>query len=95
MFLLAGGESMAYILAQRDQKARISNYADMIVNAAMTIFVVGAGFLIRDHYALILGALFRRVLISVSSHFFYRDVGVAIAFDREAVREQFRFARMC
>jgi lipopolysaccharide exporter len=93
MFLLAGGESMAYILAQRDQKARISNYTDMISNAAMTIFVIGAGFLIRDHYALILGALFRRVLITVSSHFLYRDVGVAIAFDREAVREQFKFAR--
>lgn len=93
MFLLAGGESMAYILAQRDQRARISNYADMIANAAMAIFVIGVALVIRDHYALILGALFRRLLITVSSHFFYRNVGVAIAFDREAVREQFRFAR--
>jgi lipopolysaccharide exporter len=93
MFLLAGGESMSYILAQRDQRARISNYADMIANAAMTVFVIGVAFVIRDHYALIFGALFRRLLITVSSYFFYRDVGVSIAFDREAIREQFKFAR--
>jgi lipopolysaccharide exporter len=93
IFLLTGGESMAYILAQRDRRARISNYAEMVSNAAMTIFVIGAGILIRNHYALILGAIFRRMLMAISSHFFYRDVGVGIAFDREAMREQFRFAR--
>ena len=31
---------MSFILAQRDQKARISNYADMISNAVMTVFVI-------------------------------------------------------
>jgi lipopolysaccharide exporter len=93
MFLLAGGESMAYTLTQRDQRARISNYADMSANAASTIFVIVAAFLIRNHYALILSVLFRKTLITVSSHFLYRDVGVGIAFDREAIREQFRFAR--
>jgi lipopolysaccharide exporter len=93
MFVLTGGESMAYILAQRDQRARISNYADLISNVAMTIFVIVAAYLIRNHYALILATLFQRTLITVSSHFFYREVGVRIAFDREAMREQFRFAR--
>jgi O-antigen/teichoic acid export membrane protein len=29
----------------------------------------------------------------VASHFFYRDVGVGIAFDRAAMRHQFKFAR--
>jgi lipopolysaccharide exporter len=93
IFVLGGGESMAYILAQRDQKARISNYADLISNIAMTIFVIVAAYFIRNHYALILATLFQRTLITVSSHFFYREVGVGIAFDREALREQFRFAR--
>jgi O-antigen/teichoic acid export membrane protein len=93
IFLIAGSESMAYILAQRDQKARISNYADMLSNLLMTIFVIVAAIVLRNHYALILGVLFRRLLLAVSSHFFYRNVGVGIAFDREAAREQFRFAR--
>lgn len=93
MFLLAGGESMAYILAQRDQRARISNYADMIANFAMTIFVIGLALVVRNEYALILSAIFRRGLITASSHFYYRDIGIGIAFDREAIREQFRFAR--
>jgi lipopolysaccharide exporter len=93
MHLFVGMESMGYILAQRDQKARISNYADMISNFAMTIVVIGLAFVLRNVYALILASMFRRVLIAVSSHFFYRDIGVGIAFDREAVREQFKFAR--
>ena len=93
IFLLTGSESMAYILAQRDQKARINNYADMLANASMTIFVIIAAIMLRNQYALILGVLFRRLLLAATSHFFYRDVGVRIAFDREAAREQFRFAR--
>jgi O-antigen/teichoic acid export membrane protein len=93
MFLISGAESMSYTLAQRDRKARISNYADLFANAAMTVCVIVIAFYIRNVYALILGALCRKVLIMASSHFLYREVGVGLAFDREAIREQFRFAR--
>lgn len=93
VFLLNGFESMAYALAQRDRKARIANYADMLANAAMTVCVIACAFFLRNVYALIIGVIVRKALIMASSHFFYRNVGVKIAFDREAIREQFRFAR--
>jgi O-antigen/teichoic acid export membrane protein len=92
-FLLMGGESMAFILAQRDQRARISNYAELISSAVMTIFVIAIASILKSHYALIYGALLQRALLMVASHFFYRKVGVGIAFDREAIADQFKFAR--
>jgi len=93
-FPISGLESMSFVIAQRDRRARIANYADMLTSAAMTVFVISlAATILRSYYVLIWGTLLRRLLLTVSSHFFYRDIGVGIAFDREAIAEQFRFAR--
>lgn len=92
-FLIVGAESMSFILAQRDQRARIYNYAEMISSAISTITVICLATVLRNHYALIYGALLQRLLVTIASYFFYRDIGVAIAFDRQAIREQFQFAR--
>jgi O-antigen/teichoic acid export membrane protein len=88
-----GAESMAFVLAQRDQRARIANYADMLSGAAMTFFVIGVASVLKNHFALIYGALLQRALLMIASHFFYRNVGVGLAFDRQALSEQFKFAR--
>ena len=93
-FLLTGAESMAYILAQRNQKARIGNYAEFCSNVVMTLVVIGLAFVLRNVYALLFGFLLQRTILVVASHFLYRDIGVGLAFDREAIREQFRFARV-
>jgi lipopolysaccharide exporter len=92
-FLINGGESMSFGLAIRHQRARLTNYTELASNAAMTMFVIGMAFLLKNHYALILGALLQRLILVIASHFYYRDIGVGIAFDRAAVRDQFRFAR--
>jgi lipopolysaccharide exporter len=92
-FLLNGAESMSFGLAIRHQRARLSNYNELASNVIMTLFVIGMAFLLRNHFALILGALLQRLLLVVASHFYYRDIGVGIAFDREARRDQFQFAR--
>jgi O-antigen/teichoic acid export membrane protein len=94
IFLLTGAESMAYILAQRNQKARIGNYAEFCSNLVMTAVVIGLAFLLRNVYALLFGFLLQRAILVVISHCLYRDIGVGLAFDREAIREQFRFARV-
>jgi lipopolysaccharide exporter len=93
-FLISGTETMAFVLAQRDRKARISNYMDLATVSVTTVVVIGAAFLLHNQYALILGSLLQRLLISAASYFFYREVGVGIAFDKEALAEQFRFARV-
>ncbi len=84
---------MSFIVAQRDQRARIANYADMLTNIAMSIFVVGLAAALRNQYALIYGALFQRALMMIASHCFYREIGVGISFDKEAFLDQYRFAR--
>ena len=92
-FLIAGFESMSFILAHRDQKARISNYADMISNAVMTVFVIVVASILRSYLALIYGVLLQQTLMTIGSHFFYRNIGIRFAYDREVAAEQFKFAR--
>jgi lipopolysaccharide exporter len=93
-FLITGAESMSYILAQRNQKARIANYSEFFSNIAMTIVVIALAYELRSVYALLLGFLLQRVIYTITSHFFYREIGVGLAFDRDAIKEQFRFARV-
>jgi lipopolysaccharide exporter len=92
-FLITGAESMSFAISQRRQKARISNYAELISNAAMTAFVLVAASVLKNHYALIYGSLLQRGLLTIGSYFFFRDIGVGLAFDKEALVDQFRFAR--
>lgn len=93
-FLLSGLESMSFVLAQRDQRSRILNYAELVTNALMTLAVIGLAVIYGDHYAFVYGILFQRLLMTLASHFYYREIGVSFAFDREALTEQFRFARV-
>jgi O-antigen/teichoic acid export membrane protein len=92
-FLLTGAESMSFILAQRDQRSRISNYADLLTNLIMTLCVIYLAIVLKDAYALIYGSLLQRALMMAASHLFYREVGIGFAYDREAFVDQFRFAR--
>jgi lipopolysaccharide exporter len=93
-FPLAGIESMSFILALRNQKARIANYTEFATNLVMTVAVIALAYVLRNAYALIIGFLLQRALLSISSHFFYREVGVGLAFDREAIVAQFAFTRV-
>ncbi len=92
-FLLAGFESLSFSLAQRERKARISNYAELIAGAIATVFTIVLATIFRSYLALVLGALVNRALLTIGSHCFYRQIGVRITFDRQAIAEQFRFAR--
>jgi lipopolysaccharide exporter len=91
--LLGAAESMSFVLLQRDQRARVSNYVEMIAQLVMTCCVIGLALVIRNHYALIYGSIVHRTFLTIASYFFYRNIGVGIAFDKEAMREQFHFAR--
>jgi O-antigen/teichoic acid export membrane protein len=65
----------------------------MVSSAAMTFFVIGVASVLKNHFALIYGALLQRALLMIASYFFYRNIGVGLAFDRQALSEQFKFAR--
>lgn len=93
-FLLGGLQSMSFVIAQRDQRSRILNYAELVTNIAMTAAVIALATVLKDHYAFIYGMLLQRLLMTLASFFYYREVGVAFALDREAVADQFKFARV-
>jgi lipopolysaccharide exporter len=92
-FLLGGFESLSFSLAQRDRKARIANYAELIAGAVSTAFTIAMATIFRGYLALVLGTLLNRALLTMGSHFFYRNIGVRIVFDRKAIAEQFKFTR--
>lgn len=92
-FLLVGLESMSFIVAQRNQRARIGNYVDLATSAVMTIFIIGMATVINDHNVFIYGTLLQRLMTVVASHCFYRDIGVGFAFDRDAMKDQFHFGK--
>jgi lipopolysaccharide exporter len=94
IFVLSGLESMSFILAIRDRKSRVSNYAELASTVVMTIVSIILANLLKNHFAVIYAVLVQRALLMFASYFFYRNIGVGIAFDREAVAEQFRFARL-
>jgi lipopolysaccharide exporter len=92
-FLLSGFETLSFSLAQRDRRARITNYAELIAGALATAFTIGMATIFKNYLALVFGSLFNRALLTIGSYFFYRDIGVRIVFDRQAIAEQFKFAR--
>ena len=92
-FLITPLESMAYIVAVRDRRARISNYAELAASAITGLAVVITAHFVRSYVALAMGYLLQRTLLSLTSHFFYRSIGVGFAWDKEAIREQFGIAR--
>ena len=92
-FPLSGLESMAFIIAQRHQLAKIGNYVDLGTSAVMTVFVVALAPVLKDYRVFIYGVLLQRAMVLVISHCYYRDVGVGLAFDRPAVRDQFQFGK--
>ena len=92
-FPLVGFESMSFIIAQRHQRSKISNYAELATSFVMTLFIVGMATVVKDYTVFIYGTLLQRFLMMVASHFFFREIGIGFAFDREAARDQFHFGK--
>lgn len=93
-FLLAGLESMAFIIGQRNQQAKIGNYVDLLSSFVSALFVIFLAAVLRDYTVFIYGVLVQRAFHSLASHFFYREFGVRFAFDLEAIKSQFHFAKV-
>jgi O-antigen/teichoic acid export membrane protein len=60
----------------------------------MTIVVIWLASILKNHYAFIYGILVQRFLLVIVSYFYYREIGISLAFDREAITDQFKFARI-
>jgi O-antigen/teichoic acid export membrane protein len=92
-FVLAGLESMSFLLAVRHKNTKILNYTQLVATLVSTIFAISYSYLQRDHMGMVYAALLDRALVSAASYAFYRQSRPKIGFDRDAGWALFHFAK--
>jgi O-antigen/teichoic acid export membrane protein len=92
-FLLLGLESMSFPLAIRRKQAGIVMYSELAATAVSICFSVLYTLHFRDYWGIIYGTLLNRLLVTLLSHAFLRDVRPRPTLDWVAAREMFRFTR--
>jgi lipopolysaccharide exporter len=92
-FVLFGLESMSFVLAIRRKETRIINYTDLFATFVSTLFSIVYSYFSRDYVGIIYGMLLNRLLTTVISYRFYRDVRPRLVFDKLASKDLFEFAK--
>ena len=92
-FLIWPLESMSFPLAIRRTNSRIIMYSELVTNAVSTIFTLVYCYYTRDYMGMVYGILLNRLLMTVLSYQFYKDVRPRLMIDREAARELLRYTR--
>ncbi|MFT3812146.1 MAG: oligosaccharide flippase family protein [Acidovorax sp.] len=92
-FVIRGFESMAVPLSIRRRQTQRMNYIELGCLAASTCFSIAWSYFSRDYFGILYGILFNQLLAIFASYYFYPRSRIQLHFDREALREQFRFAR--
>lgn len=92
-FVLDGLESMAFMLAIRHQRSSLFNLCELFSVAVTTAASIGLALLLRNHYAIVLGMILHRVLMTSLSHCFYREHRPRVQIDRAAAVELFQITK--
>lgn len=92
-FVLDGLESMAFMLAIRRQRSSLVNLCELFCVAVTTAASIGLALLLRNHYAIILGMVLHRVLMTSLSYCFYREFRPRLQIDRAAAAELFQISK--
>ena len=92
-FVLEGFESMSFPLAIRRRNSRIIVYSELVANAVTTAFTLAYCYFTRDYMGMVYGMLLNRLLVTLMSYGFYRDVRPRLMVNREAARELLRYTR--
>jgi lipopolysaccharide exporter len=92
-FLIYGCESMAFILSIRRRRTQRMNYIELGCLAVSTAFSIGFSYVLNDHLGIVYAMLINRLLTTIASYWFYGDPRPRLQIHKEAIREQFNFAR--
>jgi lipopolysaccharide exporter len=92
-FLIWALESMSFPLAIRRRNSRVIVYSELVSNTAATVFTLVYCYYTHDYMGMVYGILVTRLLTTVLSYAFYRDVRPRLMIDREAARELLRLTR--
>jgi len=92
-FVIRGFESMSIPLSIRRRQTQRMNHIELGSLVLSTCFSITWSYFSRDYFGILYGTLLNHLLVTFSSYYFYPDSRVKLQFDREAMREQFQFAR--
>jgi lipopolysaccharide exporter len=86
-FLIDGFESMAFALAIRRKQARLQMYSELAASVLSTTFSIVYCYRYHTFWGIAFGMLLNRLIMTVLSHQFYRDLRPRLLIDLAAARE--------
>lgn len=92
-FVIDGLESMAFMLAIRRQRSSLFNLCELFAVTVTTAMSIGLALLLRNHYAIVIGMIVHRLLMTSLSHCFYREHRPRIQIDRAAAADLFQITK--
>jgi lipopolysaccharide exporter len=92
-FIISGLESMAFPLAIRRKRARIIMYSELASLLVSSAFTVTYCIYSRDYWGMVYGTLLNRLLLTLLSHCFYRNLRPMIFFEWAAARDILGFTK--
>jgi lipopolysaccharide exporter len=93
LFTIAALESMSYPLAIRQKQSRIYVYSELVASFLATGFTITYSYHSRDYWGMIYGTLLSRILMTLFSYRFYRDLRPKVQFNWAAAREILQFTK--
>jgi lipopolysaccharide exporter len=86
-FLIDGFESMGFALAIRRKQARLQMYSELAASVVSTIFSIVYCYRYHTFWGMAFGILLNRLIMTVLSHQFYRELRPRLFIDLAAARE--------
>jgi lipopolysaccharide exporter len=92
-FLIDGFETMAFALSIRRKQARLQIYSDLAATTLSTTFSIIYCYLYHTFWGMAFGMLLNRLIMTVLSYQFYKDLRPRLFIDRAAAREVLVFSK--
>jgi O-antigen/teichoic acid export membrane protein len=92
-FITSGLESMAFPIAIRRKNSRLVMYSELATTLVTTLFSVVYIYFSRDYWGMIFGTLLGRVMITLLSYQFYKELRPRLTFDWAAAKEILGFTK--
>ncbi len=86
-FLIDGCESLAFSLAIRRKEARLQMYSELAASVVTTTFSIAYCYRYHTFWGIAIAMLLNRLILTVLSHQFYRDLRPRLFIDMAAARE--------
>jgi len=92
-FLIDGFESMGFALAVRRKQARLQMYSELVASVLGTAFSIAYCYRYHTFWGIVYSMLLNRLILTVLSHQFYRELRPRIVLDLAAAREILEYSK--